>query len=331
MNEHKKIISTSMSSKKLIESISPIQSFLSLNNLQINELVDKVINGFPIKSIDYLSLPSLIRALHQYFNDCIIKRIPNEAEIVEKLIREARDRYKSFQKESARLNYITSIEIRLNEAENLLEERKKTISEKRIQLKEEFKIQEENLIIKQKVELEELKNEWSSEKKTRHFNFASNNLRDLRTKYILLFNAHRNDELKSIEKTIDQLSKKESDLKSRSYYFSFFNAENRLIEKHKEQLNYLKFNHQSKLENFETSNFESLKDIINRIDKLKNQLINFKDPDKIWGLINKKDYKCGKVPRKKEKKIPQVLPNLTLNLPPLNKKNLLNSTRRKLK
>lgn len=291
-----------------------------LTEEELQELVDDVTSGRKdLKKVDPNHFPELITALKVDRDDKIAHRKRDEAEVSDHYLHFARQRYNEWQREHAQQIREAEVTERYRRAKQDLADLKAQFQLEEERLREEHEEKQRELLERQEQEFEQLREQWRQPEKERAFNRTSGQLRALRKQAILLLNDHRYSEMRQVQKLADKQEAFETDQNYRLMEAHYMHAQQLLAKKHEGEIATLVHAQDVRLSEHECKAKIEMLHAQRRVNNLKNELADARDPQKVWNLFHRNDIRGsgakGKTVRARELPPPKNYNQLTL--PPL--------------
>ena len=297
----------------------PRQQRARLTEDELQNLVDDVTSGRrDLKKVDPQQLPDLITALKNDRDNKICHRKRDEAEVSDRYLHFARQRYNEWQREHAQQIREAEVTERYKRAKKDLADLKAQFELEEVKLREENEQKQQELLERQEAELEQLREQWRQPEKERAFNRTSGQLRALRKQAILLLNDHRYSEMRQVQKLADKQEAYETDQNYRLMEAHYMYAQQLLARKHEAELETLLHAQDVKLSEHECKAKIAMLHAQRRVNNRKNELDDAKDPQKVWNLFHRNAVRgSGKGKTVRSRELPPPKNYNQLSLPPL--------------
>ena len=267
-----------------------------LSKDELDQIINGLIYGAPISTVQPGELPAVITALQEYKAQKILEMKTTEAERAEKIAYQAEKLYEKYLKIGAQKEQEQSVITKLEIAKAKLRAFDAEYEENVRNIKQEFAEQQKKLEEKHKKEEEDLEDEWNSDKQIRRFNRASQQIRQLKTQAIKLLNSQRYDEMRYVEEKAKHLQKQETIEKSQAYFREYQHQKQILKQNQKNDIDVLDRAQTNRIQSYTALYQKERKAYVQRIENLKNELEESKNADKVWNL-HYRNEKMAFIPR----------------------------------
>lgn len=254
------------------------------------QLIQHILNGGTLKDTDSEVFVRLIAKLKDDRDDMIINNMFNESELAD----EAAKRVSMMQTASVKTSF-------QKEQRAMVQERLDQTKQEFEQLKQVIKAQEEHLIAeldrqmkeledKQQQEVDAITEEWRSPAKMRQYNRTSPQLRNLRTQQLKLLNAHRYDEMRTIQKKADAQEQKETEEMQNLMLLHYSMVLAKTEDRHALEMKQLKSVQDQKLDNLAKSKKADYEVMEKRIAKVERALQLCDDTNAVWNVKHHNEF-----------------------------------------
>ncbi|OHS93915.1 hypothetical protein TRFO_39917 [Tritrichomonas foetus] len=250
-------------------------------------------------------------------NEMLSNGSTNDAETVDNSIHVLKELMKDEAKTKAMNDRQTEINNRLNQARAELASLEETIERQEKNMRVQLQKQMIALEARHHEEIDNLTREWESPERARRYNRSSAQLRQLRTQAVLMFNSHRYDEMRIVEKIADRLQEDEAIAQHRQWENDFNMVLQKTLGRHQLEKDKVQKAHNVKIGEYEAAKNFDLSVARKRIQNLERELADASDSDKVWNLYHRNDYPKSKKRAAVPKRSILVQEFNTLALPPL--------------
>jgi hypothetical protein len=250
---------------------------------ELEDLCTSVCSGTTqLGDLDPEVLGQLIPHLKMNLDVQIRQRRTDDAEKADQYLHLARHLYDKAQRDLARKYRVTDLERRLERAKEELTELTSRLASEEAQMREDHLDSQNSLIERQQAELAHVKEQWHRPAKAQFFNRTSSHLRGLRIQAVLLFNDHRYNEMRTVEKQAEAEEAHEADECAREMNAQYVYAQQLLMAKHEREIGVLIHAQDLRRAEHDAKGKADVAVLERRIDNLKRQLEEASDPGKSW-------------------------------------------------
>ena len=194
---------------------------------------------------------------------------------------------------TAKKEYEKKRDMVANEIKEFDEETQRLLTE----MKENQRIQREQLLENQKQEREQHRNKWTSQHMTRMYNRASNHLTAMRRQHAFLLVQCRFDEAEDASKRIKEVERSEEDESSRLMQFQYDESVRKLKQKQQDERMFFDNNSAIQAEKLAQNRAKLRQALENKMKKVEEQGDFANDTERVWNaqqLHRKDDLAIGK-------------------------------------
>ncbi|OHS97021.1 hypothetical protein TRFO_36829 [Tritrichomonas foetus] len=247
-------------------------------------------DGGDLSSCDPEYLPDIIIGLRDVRNSLLVDGFVDDSILAEEALAHARKVHRNNLHKNATKNIRDDLNNRLNEAKDALADLEDTTQFQEARMNEIMVREDAILLDRHTKEMNNLIEEWETQKKCRGYNRISAELRFLRDQADRLLRAKKYQESKIVNKKADLLEKAEIEKGHRLMEADFQLAMDNMKEKHRKERQKQERAHENKRKEYLAAKEFDLNIARKRIAKIEQEIENVADPEKVWALHHRHDF-----------------------------------------
>ena len=264
-----------------------------------DRMIEHVLNGGTLDHLEPEVFDRLIAKLKDDRDEMILNNMLDESEMAN----EAAERMAEMQNRSMKATFQQSqradIEERLEHARQDYKSMLAMCKEQERQYLEMLEDQIADMKERHSEDIAALEEEWRSPAKLRMYNRTSGQLRNMRTQQIKLLNAHRYEEMRILERTANELEKRETRAMQRQMVDDYATVLEAMKERQAAEIRQAESVNEQRIETLRKQTKKSLDVLMKRIVKLERALGLTDNCDVIWNIKRHNEFTATIPPSQK--------------------------------